>query len=638
MSWLYSIFLAGLALSNSSQPVKLPASENITPASVVRADETEHFDQTYPLSPSGRVSLSNINGDITVEAWDRSEVRVEYTKTADTKERLADVEVRIDPRADAISIEADYNNWKRRDQDRSWKFGGGKLEVQFHLMVPRGAALNEIEAVNGSVTVSNFTNFTKVSAVNGTVNASNIRGTARLSTVNGEVRADFEKLESGSRISLDTVNGRVALAIPSDSSATVKADSLNGTITNDFNLPVRKGKYVGRDLYGRLGGGDVQIKLSSVNGGLAVNRRNDGRSLSPSTNLLPEKGKDDEDWDGDIDTDADAGRRSSIDNAKLNRDIQKSVKQSQKAAAKAAADARAEMVRVAPEIARAVADSAAGATAAALDSAELQRSIRDAVRQQAQLARAVNASFIPGVPRVETKTETFTVRGVPTVTVEGTDCSVKIVGWDRPEVRYRVVRLAHGRLGSVLGVTALHSDTSVDLKVLEDSSPHPPAGEDTRIELMVPKKSNLKIRVDGEVRLEGVSGELDVDDTDSSVNVRDSGGRLHVATNDGRVRVIGFRGDVDVETGDAPVSLEGELDSLSARSGTGAVNLILPTNYSADLESNCSSVAGDGIAFTRTASGEERCTYRIGSGGKRFRVDSEGAVTVRTAAFIAQAN
>ena len=140
--------------------------------------ETEHFDQTYPLSANGRVSLSNVNGSITVEAWDRNEVRVEYTKIADSKERLSDVEVRIDQKPDSIAIETNYDNWKK-DKDHGWKFSG-KLEVEFHLMVPRTAMLNEIETVNGSVTASNFTNFTKISAVNGTVKASNIRGTARI--------------------------------------------------------------------------------------------------------------------------------------------------------------------------------------------------------------------------------------------------------------------------------------------------------------------------------------------------------------------------------------------------------------------------------------------------------------------------
>ena len=67
-------------------------------------------------------------------------------------------------------------------------------------MVPRGAMLNEIETVNGSVTVSNFTNIIKISAVNGSVKATNIRGTASLSTVNGEVIADFDRLESGTKV------------------------------------------------------------------------------------------------------------------------------------------------------------------------------------------------------------------------------------------------------------------------------------------------------------------------------------------------------------------------------------------------------------------------------------------------------
>jgi DUF4097 and DUF4098 domain-containing protein YvlB len=62
----------------------------------------------------------------------------------------------------------------------------------------------------------------KVSAVNGSVSANNIRGTAKLSTVNGEVRADFDRLETGSKISLETVNGKVNLLLPSDANATLK--------------------------------------------------------------------------------------------------------------------------------------------------------------------------------------------------------------------------------------------------------------------------------------------------------------------------------------------------------------------------------------------------------------------------------
>ncbi len=84
------------------------------------------------------------------------------------------------------------------------------------LTTDRRAQILEILRQNGSVTVSNFTNFTKISAVNGSVKATNIRGTARLSTVNGEVDADFDRLESGTKINAETVNGRVRISIPSD--------------------------------------------------------------------------------------------------------------------------------------------------------------------------------------------------------------------------------------------------------------------------------------------------------------------------------------------------------------------------------------------------------------------------------------
>jgi len=638
MSWLYSIFLAGLAFTSTGSPTGLNAAHNPAQSLMyaAAADETEHFDQTYPITANGKVNLSNVNGSVTVEAWDRNEVRVEYTKTADSKERLNDVNVRIDPRADAISIETDYDNWKRdnNNTDHGWKFSG-KLEVTFKLTVPRGAMLNEIQTVNGSVDLADFNNYTKVSAVNGNVNARNIRGTARLSTVNGEVQADFDRLETGSHISLETVNGHVNLVIPSDSNATVKADSLNGNISNDFGLPVRKGKYVGRDLYGKLGTGDVQIKLSSVNGPLAIGRKNDGRQLSPATNLLPAKGKDDDDWDSDIDFDANVNPKIRIDKEKINKQIRESMQKSQAEITRATTQVNTEMARVGPEIAKAIADSAAAGAAVAANSAEIERNIRDAMR-------TVNAAYLPGVPRVETKSDTFQVRGVPTVTIDGAECSVKVTGWDRSEVQYRVVQFSSSRSTTPLQVTADHNDTSVTIAVQDPdlarrASSYFDTHERTRIEVMVPKKANLHIKAGGEVRLDGISGELDVDGGGSSVNVRDSDGKLQIATNDGRIRVIGFRGDVAAISGDAPISLEGEFASLTAKAGDGAVNVTVPANSSADLESNCDSILGDGISVTKVSSQAEQTMYRVGTGGTRhFQIESDGSIIIRSAETLAR--
>ncbi|MBK8302038.1 MAG: DUF4097 family beta strand repeat protein [Chloracidobacterium sp.] len=345
MSWLYTIVFAGLVFS--SQGSSASSGERViqnAPAPVVVEvqDETEKFDKTYPLNSNGRVSLSNVNGSVVVEAWDRNEVKVEYTKIASSKERLAEVDVRIDSRADHLEIETDYDNWKSRSGD-DWK-SNGKLQVEFRLMVPRTAFLNEIETVNGSVTASNFTNFTKISAVNGSVTGTNLRGTVNLETVNGEVVADFDRLESGNKITLSTVNGRVNLTIPSDANATINADTLNGNISNDLGLPIRKGKYVGRDLYGRIGTGDVRIKLDSVNGGLSIRRKSDGKTQNPVVNLLPNKDKDDEDWD----TDKDVEKAASY--LKMDKDIQKAVKDAEKESAKAIKASQKELEAIQPEL------------------------------------------------------------------------------------------------------------------------------------------------------------------------------------------------------------------------------------------------------------------------------------------------
>ncbi|MDQ3712097.1 MAG: DUF4097 family beta strand repeat-containing protein, partial [Acidobacteriota bacterium] len=258
MSWLYTVIFAGLMFSSGND---LPqASKNFTDSNVqaiVRQDETERFEQTYPLNSNGRVSVSNVNGSITLETWDKNEVKLEYVKTADNRERLSEVEIRIEGRQDSFSVETNFEKWKR--SDGKWN-KNNRFDIQYRLIVPRNAILDEIETVNGSVSITGAGNFTKASAVNGQVRANNLRGTANLSTVNGTVEADFNELQAGSRISLNTVNGTVNLTIPSDANATVKADTLNGNITNDFGLPVRKGEYVGRDLYGKIGSGDVQIR------------------------------------------------------------------------------------------------------------------------------------------------------------------------------------------------------------------------------------------------------------------------------------------------------------------------------------------------------------------------------------------
>lgn len=631
MSWLYSIVFAGLLFGSDATTgtnTRHDLQASVAAAEISQGDEIEKFEQTYPLSRNGNVSVSNVNGSIYVEAWDRDEVRLEATKIADSKETLADVEIRVNSTADSFSVEADYRATRWNDK-RSGDGRHRKLEVEFRLSVPRTAVLNEIETVNGSVSVANFTNITKVSAVNGDVTATNLRGAASLSTVNGKVSADFESVDRASKINLSTVNGNVSLVLPSDVNATVKADSLNGNISNDFGLPVRKGQYVGRDMYGRIGTGETQIKLSSVNGPLSVGRKNDGKNPNPATNLLPSKKAD-----GDIDIDVDIDKDEAMQAAQVNREVARAMRESRKATAKSMKDAQKAIEQIGPTLERIQVEELKKLDKEKLkidyDQKEIQEQIKQVMDEQGKAWSAMNQQvWFGGTPTVEKKRNSFAVKGIPKVTVEAVGCSISIRGWDKSEISYVVTETA-SRRGAPAQITEDYNSSFLTLKVTNNQGSAGPGflmnPDRVRIEVFVPRKSNLKIVTDGEIRLDGVSGDIQLKGEDGAINIRDVDGSLNLVADEAQVRVIGFKGDFDSQTACGDVFLEGEFKKLSARATDATVTLTLPTDANATLTSN-TPVENDGIDVVH----EKDQTWRVGKGGARYNFNfTDGKLVVRS--------
>jgi DUF4097 and DUF4098 domain-containing protein YvlB len=620
MSWIYTLVFVGMMLSSGPESppfTNMPTVEPVVAVSPTPLTETDRIEKSYPLNANGRVAVSNVNGPINVIAWDRNEVKLVAVKRADTREHLSDVEIKIAAEPDYFGVESVYDNdnrWKN-DNDHQWR-NKGQVVVEYELSVPRAAMLNEIETVNGVITAADFTNLVKISVVNGTVRTSNLRGTAELSTVNGDVVADFDRLAPGSKINLETVNGRVNVTIPSDSNATLKAESLNGPITNDFGVQSRRGKYVGNSLHVRLGSGDAAIKLESVNGSLTVKRKNDGRSPSPATNLLP-PGDD----DGDVDVDP-------VDVAKMNREVDRNVREAQR---KAMQDAQQELDKIKIEIPKIKVDALKDINKS-INSKEIEKSIKDGLEaQRITLTSMRDALFFSGMPRIEAKGNSFPVKGTPKVTIDAKGCAVRVRGWDNSEVKYSLVQLRGDSPGKAPAVTESKTDSSVSIKVSEsDQGTMFENSPQTRIEVFVPRKSNLKIISDNEVRLDGVSGEIEIVGGNESVDVRDSDGKLKVSNTDGRVRVIGFSGEVNAQTGDGDVYIEGSISKLGARAGAGTVFVTLPADANADVSSTTEpEVEG----FTLAERGSHN--WRLGNGGADFSFNSaDGRLVLRNASLL----
>ncbi|HEX8985316.1 MAG TPA: DUF4097 family beta strand repeat-containing protein [Bryobacteraceae bacterium] len=229
-----------------------------------RAEVRAEFHQVYPLEAGGRVAVRNINGSIQVAAWERNEVKVDAVKRGRSQQDLDEARIVVDASAGKVDIRTKYPERENNQHAAS---------VEYTITVPRGASLDRIEAVNGDVAIEGIAGAVRVNSVNGKVDVRRAGGDVDASTVNGRVEAAFESLSSH-RVSLNTVNGGILLALPKDAGAHLKASTVHGDISSDFGLTVRHAGFApGNSLDTTIGAGGADVKLATVNGAISLTRR-----------------------------------------------------------------------------------------------------------------------------------------------------------------------------------------------------------------------------------------------------------------------------------------------------------------------------------------------------------------------------
>ena len=245
---------------SSTFAVMAVAALALTLAIPTYAEVTQEFHKTVPLNADGRISLSNINGDVEITGWASNEVRIDAVKTARDQQRLD--EARIDVNGSGSSVEIETHN-------PSHLMNNNPASVHYTLHVPQNARIDKISLVNGALTVQKLSGEIEANLVNGKLRASDLSGTADLATVNGTIEANYTSLNNVREIKLKSVNGSVNLQLPQSPNAEVEASTVNGGISTDFPLTV-KGHWVGKNMSGTLGSGGVHIELSNVNGSIHV--------------------------------------------------------------------------------------------------------------------------------------------------------------------------------------------------------------------------------------------------------------------------------------------------------------------------------------------------------------------------------
>lgn len=227
-------------------------------------DILQETTESYALDPGGSISLDNINGDVTIQGWEGDEVRVEYRIIGRSEKALDRVRIRINSDPDELRIETNYSK-----SGSSWFGNDDGASVEYDLMVPAGAHLDKVETVNGSLSITGVRGRVEAETVNGSIKAEGLTQDAKLGTVNGGIEAWFDRFGDGQRVNLESVNGRLTIHIPENADVDIKAETVHGSLSNDFGLKVEKG-FVGRDLRGKIGNGSARLSLDTVNGSISI--------------------------------------------------------------------------------------------------------------------------------------------------------------------------------------------------------------------------------------------------------------------------------------------------------------------------------------------------------------------------------
>lgn len=250
--------------------LSIAAAALLTSASLHAGELTEKFDKTF--TGKATVGVENENGSVTVQSWDRPEIRVEAEKTVDGSADAAAKamkEIKIDVSEEAGTLRVStvlprHNNGGFLD----WLAGNHiNANVRYTISVPRSTNL-ELETVNGRIEVHGVDGVMDLETTNGKIAIAKSAGRVSAETTNGGIVAQLDSVSPGG-MKLETTNGSVQLELPVAFRANLNAATTNGSIKSDFPITIQ-GTMSKTRLNGALNGGGEELRIRTTNGSIKI--------------------------------------------------------------------------------------------------------------------------------------------------------------------------------------------------------------------------------------------------------------------------------------------------------------------------------------------------------------------------------
>jgi len=236
-------------------------------------ERTDEFRWTGRIAEGATLEIKGINGRIQATPTSGREIELVALKRGRRQDPKL-VEIEFAEHAGGLTICALYPSvGAAKNECKPGSAGrmhtrNNDVQVEFLLKLPAGLSF-VARTVNGGIEASGIAGNVEAYTVNGSVRLEAL-GSARAETVNGSIRATLGKAEWKDALAFKTVNGSVRVSLPAAANASLRVETVNGGIDNEFSLSdMRKTR---RSLSGTIGNGGRQLSISTVNGSVALRR------------------------------------------------------------------------------------------------------------------------------------------------------------------------------------------------------------------------------------------------------------------------------------------------------------------------------------------------------------------------------
>jgi Toastrack DUF4097 len=191
---------------------------------------TEVVEQTYPVDSTARLTIRNLNGSVSVRGADTTELKLHATKKAANAAQLQNINISVAAETGSVSIATSVLPQKKKSPL------GGSGAVDYELVVPRTARIARLDVEDGKVVIEGMEGEDiRANVVDGQLTVRDCCANLHVAIASGDLDLSYD--HCGPRpffAEAQVTHGNARVSLPRDSSFHARAQTMKGTVVNDF--------------------------------------------------------------------------------------------------------------------------------------------------------------------------------------------------------------------------------------------------------------------------------------------------------------------------------------------------------------------------------------------------------------------